>query len=338
MSPGAAGVSRPAVWRWQQRYAEQGIHGLLRDKTRKPGREPLPPEGTVARSAGTALLASARHRHALDGSRCRQGGGGVSLRAVQRIWESPPASAASPAHFQDVGAIPLLPRRSRMLSACTWERRPAMRWCCPSTKRAQIQALDRTQPGLPLKLGKCATMTHDYKRNGTTTLFAALNILDGTVLGRCMDRAPASGVHGVSSMRWRRAVAGWQGSSTPSSTTTPAHKHPKVRKWLANHPRWVFHLADIGIPGSTPSKDFFSPLTRRRLKRGVFRSIVDLQAAINRYLAEHNARRRDPSPGPRHSDQHPRQAEPSECVCALDAPLLVAGAGSRRRCAGRSGR
>jgi hypothetical protein len=120
---------------------------------------------------------------------------------------------------------------------------------------SQIQALDRTQPGLPMKPGRAGTMTHDYKRHGTTTLFAALNILDGTVIGRNM--------------------------------------HPKVRQWLARHPRWTFHFTPTSASWLNAVEGFFSKLTRRRLKRGVFRSVVDLQVAINRFVAETNA---DPKP------------------------------------------
>ena len=107
-------------------------------------------------------------------------------------------------------------------------------------EKSQIQALDRTQPGLPIKPGKCATMTHDYKRNGTTTLFAALNVLDGTVLGRCMQRHRHQEF-----IRFLNAVE----AAVPAGRLIHAimdnygtHKHPKVLAWLARHPRWTFHF------------------------------------------------------------------------------------------------
>jgi transposase len=150
----------------------------------------------------------------------------------------------------------------------------------------QIQALDRTQPGLPLKPGKAGTWTHDYKRHGTTTLFAALNVLDGRVIGRCMTRHRHQEF-----IRFLNAIE----REVPAGKVIhvildnyAAHKHPKVRAWLARHPRWTFHFTPTSGSWLNAVESFFSTLTRRRLKRGVFRSIVELQAAINRYLAEHN--------------------------------------------------
>ena len=152
-------------------------------------------------------------------------------------------------------------------------------------EKSQIQALDRTQPGLPLKPGKAGTMTHDYKRNGTTTLFAALNVLDGTVLGRCMQRHRHQEF-----LRFLNAIE----RAVPAGKVIHvildnygSHKHPKVLRWLARHPRWIFHFTPTSGSWLNAVETFFSALTRRRLKRGSFHSIVDLQAAINRYIAEH---------------------------------------------------
>ena len=153
------------------------------------------------------------------------------------------------------------------------------------------EALDRTQPGLPIKPGKCATMTHDYKRNGTTTLFAALNVLDGTVLGRCMQRHRHQEF-----IRFLNAVE----AAVPAGRLVHAimdnygtHKHPKVLAWLARHPRWTFHFTPTSGSWLNAVESFFSALTRRRLRHGVFCSIVELQAAIHRYIDEHND---DPAP------------------------------------------
>ena len=153
-------------------------------------------------------------------------------------------------------------------------------------EKSQIQALDRTQPGLPLKPGKAGTWTHDYKRHGTTTLFAALNVLDGRVIGRCMARHRHQEF-----IRFLNAIE----REVPAGKVVhvildnyAAHQHPKVRAWLARHPRWTFHFTPTSGSWLNAVESFFSTLTRRRLKRGVFRSIVELQAAINRYLAEHN--------------------------------------------------
>jgi transposase len=134
-------------------------------------------------------------------------------------------------------------------------------------------------------------MTHDYKRHGTTTLFAALNVLDGTVLGRCMQRHRHQEF-----IRFLNAVD----AAVPVGKTVHAimdnyavHKHPRVRAWLSRHPRWVFHFTPTSASWINAVEGFFSALTRRRLRRGDFTSLVDLQAAIKRYIAEHND---DPRP------------------------------------------
>ncbi len=142
-----------------------------------------------------------------------------------------------------------------------------------------------------MKPGRAGTMTHDYKRNGTTTLFAALNVLDGTVIGRNMQRHRHQEF-----IRFLNTIE----PQVPARKTIHAivdnyatHKHPKVRKWLTRHPRWTFHFTPTSASWLNAVEGFFAKLTRRRLKRGVFRSVADLQAAINRFLAETNS---DPKP------------------------------------------
>ena len=177
-------------------------------------------------------------------------------------------------------------------------------------EKSQIQVLDRTQPGLPMKPGRPATATHDYVRHGTTTLFAALNVLDGTVVGRCMARHRHQEF-----IRFLNAVE----AAVPAGKLVHAimdnyavHKHPKVLAWLARHPRWTCHFTPISCSPRRPRacvpaasdrarcarwlnavEGFFATSSKRRLRRGSFSSLVDLQAAINRYLDEHNI---DPKP------------------------------------------
>src|SRR6185437_5312818 len=134
-----------------------------------------------------------------------------------------------------------------------------------------------------MKKGKAGTMTHDYIRNGTTTLFAALNVLDGTVIGRCMQRHRHQEF-----LRFLNAI----GAAVPAGKLIhctldnhAAHKHPKVLAWLARHPRWTFHFTPTSASWLTAVENFFSKMTRQRIRRGVFRSIADLQAAIHAYLA-----------------------------------------------------
>ncbi len=153
-------------------------------------------------------------------------------------------------------------------------------------EKSQIQALDRTQPGLPIKKGRRGTMTHDYIRNGTTTLFAALNVLEGKVIGRCMQRHRHQEF-----IRFLNAVE----AEVPAGKIVhvivdnyATHKHPKVKAWLARHPRFVFHFTPTSCSWLNAVEGFFAKLTRRRLKRGVFHSVVELQTAINRFIAEAN--------------------------------------------------
>jgi transposase len=172
-------------------------------------------------------------------------------------------------------------------------------------EKSQIPALDRTQPGLPIKTrladqdqacrsrpglpikkGRAGTMTHDYKRNGTTTLFAALDVLEGKVIGRCMQRHRHQEF-----IRFLNAIE----AEVPAGRIVHVildnygpHKHPKTRAWLDRHPRFVFHFTPTSGSWLNAVEGFFAKLSKRRLKRGVFRSIVDLQAAINRFLRETN--------------------------------------------------
>jgi transposase len=282
-----AGLSRPAVWRWQQRFAEAGVDGLLRDKTRKPGK-PATPDAVVQRVV--ALTCGEPPGEATHWTgRMMANAAGLSLRTVQRIWAAhqlQPHRLRSFKRSRDpefitkladiVGLYLAPPRHAVVLSV---------------DEKSQIQALDRTQPGLPLKPGKAGTMTHDYVRHGTTTLFAALNVLDGTVLGRCMQRHRHQEF-----IRFLNAVE----AAVPAGKLVhvildnyATHKHPKVRAWLDRHERWTFHYTPTSGSWLNAVETFFSAMTRRRLRRGIFRSLVDLQAAIHRYLAEHNA---DPKP------------------------------------------
>ena len=153
-------------------------------------------------------------------------------------------------------------------------------------EKSQIQALDRTQPGLPMKRGRCGTMTHDYKRHGTTTLFAALDVLEGTVIGQCMARHRHQEFIRFLNKINRATSAERELHLIVDNYAT--HKHPKVRAWLERHPRFHFHFTPTSASWLNAVEGFFAKLTKQRLKRGVFKGIVDLQAAINRCLAETN--------------------------------------------------
>ena len=210
---------------------------------------------------------------------------GISLGSVQRIWQ---AHKLQPHRLRTF-------KRSRDPSFADkltdvvglYVDPPAHAVVLSIDEKSQIQALDRTQPGLPIKPGRCQTMTHDYKWHGTTTLFAALSVLDGTVIGRCMQRH-----RHIEFIRFLNAVERQVAADRPIHVVLDnyaTHKHPKVLAWLARHPRWTFHFTPTSASWLNAVENFFSKMTRQRIRRGVFRSVVDLQVAINAYLTEHNA-------------------------------------------------
>jgi len=231
-----SGASRPAVWRWQQRYAEEGADGLLRDKTRKPGKAPIALE-TVAKVLALPCSeppGSATHWTGRAVAKAT----GISLRAVQRIWEAHRLQPHRLRTFKKSNDPAFAEKVEDVVGL--YMEPPCHAVVLSIDEKSQIQALDRTQPGLPLKPGKCAAMTHDYKRNGTTTLFAALNILDGTVLGRCMKLHRHQEFIKFLNAVERAVPAGKIIHAILDNYGT--HKHPKVKQWLADHPRWVFHF------------------------------------------------------------------------------------------------
>jgi transposase len=209
---------------------------------------------------------------------------GISVSSVQRIWQAHGLQPHRVRRFK-------LSKDSEFVSKLReivglYVNPPAHAIVLSVDEKSQIHALDRTQPGLPMKKGRAGTMTHDYKRHGTTTLFAALNVVEGKVIGRCMQRHRHQEF-----IRFLNAVE----AETPVGKIVhvvldnyATHKHPKVKAWLGRHPRFVFHFTPKSCSWLNAVEGFFSKLTRQRLKRGVFRSIVDLQAAINRFLAETN--------------------------------------------------
>jgi hypothetical protein len=179
-----AGVSKPCVWRWQRRFMEAGVEGLLHDKTRKPGKAPVP-DPLVARLL-ERTLGDPPGETTHWASRAMASAMGLAISTVQKIWR---AHGLAPHRLRTfkLSRDPLFAAKIRDVIGLYVDP-PAHAIVLSVDEKSQIQALDRTQPGLPMKRGRAGTMTHDYIRNGTTTLFAALNILDGTVVGQCMQR------------------------------------------------------------------------------------------------------------------------------------------------------
>jgi transposase len=279
----AAGKSEPTVRRWLARFAEAGVGGLLRDATRPPGRKPLPRSAVerVVQMTLHELPPGATHWSARMLARAV----GIGHGAVQRIWA---------AH----GLKPHLVRRFKLSNDPRFAEKlrdvvglyvnpPAHAIVLSVDEKSQIQALDRTQPGLPLKKGRAGTMTHDYKRYGTTTLFAALDVLDGKVIGQCMLKHRSQEF-----IRFLRRLD----RETPAGLDLhlildnyAAHKTQAVKRWVARHPRFHLHFTPTSASWANAVEGFFAQLTNKRLRRGAFRSVLELHRAIDDYLAQHNA-------------------------------------------------
>ena len=282
-----SGTSKTAVWRWQERFMTDGVAGLLRDKTRPSRIPPLGAEVEARVVSHTLTDPPGETTHWTAAAMAKQTG--ISVSSVQRIWRKHGLQPHRTRQFK-LSNDPQFASKLREIVGLYLN--PPMHAVVLSLdEKSQIQALDRTQPGLPMKKGRCGTLTHDYVRHGTTTLFAALSVLDGTVIGRCMQRHRHQEF-----IRFLNAIE----AAVPAGKLIHAivdnyatHKHPKVRAWLARHPRWTFHFTPTSASWLNAVEGFFAKLTKRRLKRGVFQSIVELQAAINRFVAEANA---DPKP------------------------------------------
>jgi transposase len=276
------GKSKTCVWRWQERFVQEGFDGLLRDKTRPSRVQRLGEdvaEGVVALTLQDPPAEATHWTGAMMAKAV-----GVSVSSVQRIWRAHGLQPHRVRQFK-LSKDPEFTAKLRDVVGLYVDP-PAHAIVLSVDEKSQIQALDRTQPGLPLKKGRAGTMTHDYKRHGTTTLFAAFNVLDGTVIGRNMQRHRHQEF-----IRFLNAIE----AEVPAGKVVhvildnyAAHKHPKVRQWLARHERFTFHFTPTSCSWLNAVEGFFATLAKRRLKRGVFRSVADLQAAINRFLDEHN--------------------------------------------------
>jgi transposase len=276
------GKSKTCVWRWQERFAEEGYEGLLRDKTR-PSR--IPPLGAEMAERVVALTLTdppAEATHWTAATMAKQTG--ISVSSVQRIWRAHGLEPHRVRQFKLSNDPKFIDKLRDVVGL--YVDPPAHAIVLSVDEKSQIQALDRTQPGLPMKKGRAGTMTHDYKRHGTTTLFAALNVLDGTVIGRNMQRHRHQEF-----IRFLNAIE----AQVPVGKAVhvildnyAAHKHPKVRAWLDRHSRFTFHFVPTSCSWLNAVEGFFAKLSKRRLKRGVFRSVYELQIAINRFVQENN--------------------------------------------------
>ncbi len=279
----ATGKSKKCVWRRQARFSAEGVDGLLREKTRPPGTPKTPAEKT----AEVIRLTQEAPPHAATHWTLRAMAGRVGLAAstVRAIWK---AHGLSPHRWRQF-KLSRDPEFAKKLTDVVglYVSPPAHAVVLSVDEKSQIQALDRTQPGLPMKKGRGPTMTHDYKRNGTTTLFAALNVLTDEVISQNMQRHRHEEFIKFLNQIEHEVPADKAIHVILDNYCT--HKHKNVRDWLERHPRWTFHFIPTSSSWLNAVEGFFAKLTRRRLKHGVFRSLDDLKAAIDQFVAEHNA-------------------------------------------------
>ena len=275
-------TDRESVGRWRTRFAQRRLAGIARDAPR-PGRPPTLAPALVQRIVTlttTTPPPAATHWS----TRTLAPVVGVSSKTVHRVWQAHglqphrvrPFKLSRDPRFRekltDVVGLYLDPPEHALV-LCVDE-------------KCQIQALDRTQPGLPLKKGRCGTWTHDYKRNGTTTLFAALELLSGQLIGTCLPQHRHQ--------EWLRFLRLIDRQTPPALDlhlivdNYATHKHPAVRRWLARHPRFRLHFTPTSSSWLNLIERWFRELSTKRLRRGVFKSVPDLIAAIEEFIAQHN--------------------------------------------------
>jgi len=280
-------ISPTTVLSWRRRFQETGLRDF---SAVRPGRGPKP----MIPAAKVEEIVRLTLHEKPDGEThwsCRSMAkrAGVSSSTVQRIW----AARGIQPHRVETFKLSSDPQFEHKLVDVVglYMNPPEKAVVLCMDEKSQIQALDRTQPSLPMKPGKAGTMTHDYKRNGTTTLFAALDVLSGRVIGQCLPRHRHSEFLTFLKTIDRQVPKRLNVHLILDNYAT--HSHPKVRAWLDRHPRFELHFTPTSSSWLNMVEIFFSRLTQKAIRRGIFHSVPDLIAAIEDYLAAHNA---DPQP------------------------------------------
>lgn len=274
-------VGRVQVSRWRERYAQSRLSGIERDLPRGAP----PAKVDVARLV--ELTTQTKPKAATHWSTRTMGAElGVSAASVSRHWRANGLKPHVVRGFKVSRDSQFVEKLEDIVGLYMSPPEHTLVFCCD--EKSQVQALDRTQPGLPLKKGRAETMTHDYKRNGTTTLFAALNVLDGRVIGQCQQRHTHA--------EWLTFLKKID-RETPKEKTLhliadnyATHKHPVVQKWLVKHPRFNMHFTPTSASWMNMVERFFRDITTERLRRGVFTSVAELISAIDEYIALHNTK------------------------------------------------
>ena len=272
-------VGRLLVGRWRERYVQSRLAGIERDLPR--GAPPVKVD--VARLV--ALTTDGKPEAATHWStRTMAAQLGVHGSTISRHWRAKGLKPHLVRGFKVSRDPKFVEKLEDVVGLYLSPPEHALVLCCD--EKSQVQALDRTQPGLPLKKGRAATMTHDYKRNGTTTLFAALNVLDGQVIAQCQQRHRHE--------EWLTFLRQID-RETPKGKTLhlicdnyATHKHPNVQGWLEKHPRFNMHFTPTSASWLNMVERFFRDISENRLRRGVFKSVPELTAAIKEYVAYHN--------------------------------------------------
>jgi transposase len=281
------GTTRSTVLLWRKRFSSGGPSALTEIAPGRGRKRSISPDDVAAVVDATLQTKPADATHWSTRSMAKEAG--VSHQTVHRIWDAHNLHPHRVRTFKLSTDRQFLEKLTDVVGLYLNPPDKAVVLCVD--EKSQIQALDRTQPTLPMVRGRCQTMTHDYKRNGTTTLFAALNVAEGTVFGNCAPRHR----HQEFLSFLRRLDR-----ELPSSVDLHlvldnygTHTHPKVREWLATHPRFYFHFTPTSCSWLNLVECWFSTLTRKRLKRGAFGSVPELIDAISAFIQMHNS---DPAP------------------------------------------
>jgi transposase len=276
------GISRQKVGRWRTRYAEEGFPGIEKDAQRsgRPAKYRNSVQNEVIRKTQKEIPKNATHWSRRTMAKAMD----ISASTVGRIWRRHGLKPhlisvfklSNDKHFveklEDIVGLYLSPPEHAIVLSCD--------------EKSQIQALDRTQPSLPIKKGRNGTMTHDYRRNGTTSLFAALNIADGKIVGTCMKKHRHQ--------EWLKFLNLIKRSTSKEKDVHlicdnySTHKHALVREWQTRNKRFHFHFTPTSASWLNMVERFFRDITEQRIRRGVFRSTQDLENAINEYIEGHN--------------------------------------------------
>jgi hypothetical protein len=276
------GVAPMTVKGWRERFSEDGLKDF---SAVRPGRGRKP---SIPASKVEEIVEATLHETPADETHwsCRSmaARAGVSSATVQRIW----AARGLKPHQVKTFKLSNDPKFEEKLVDVVglYLNPPENAIVLCMDEKSQIQALDRTQPSLPIKPGRAGTMTHDYKRNGTTTLFAALDVLTGSVIGQCLPRHRHGEFLKFLKTIDREVPAGLNVHLILDNYAT--HNHPNVRAWLAKHPRFELHFTPTSSSWLNMVEIFFGRLTDKAIRRGIFHSVPDLIDAIQVYLAAHN--------------------------------------------------